>query len=135
MAFIRQLLKRLGWVHIPSPRKFALDDALHPMLDSLAEQQQRSPDEVASDMLSSALAKGDVDADLWQRWQSLSPREQQVTALTCLGDTNPQMAAKLGLSVETIRTHMRNTQFKFNVTSKADLRVLLADWDFSAWDH
>jgi DNA-binding CsgD family transcriptional regulator len=31
---------------------------------------------------------------LYERWQKLSLREQDVTALTCLGYTNRQIAAK-----------------------------------------
>lgn len=131
---IRRLLKRLGLVSDSSPRTYALDVSLRPMLESLAQEQRRSPDEVASDIVSSALASGALDADLWRRWQSLSPREQQIAALTCLGYTNPQIAARLGLAVETVRTHTRNVQYKFNVNSKADLRLLLSAWDFSNFE-
>lgn len=132
---IRRLLKRLGLVSDSSPRKYALDVSLRPMLESLAQEERRSPDEMASDLVDEAISRRQVDADLWQRWQSLSPREQQITALTCLGYTNPQIAARLGLAVETVRTHTRNVQYKFNVNSKADLRLLLAAWDFSAFDQ
>ena len=132
---IRHLLKRLGLVSDSTPRKYALDVALRPMLESLAQEQRRSPDDVVSEIVSSVLASGALDADLWRRWQSLSPREQQVAALTCLGYTNPQIAARLGLAVETVRTHTRNVQFKFNVNSKADLRLLLSAWDFSDFDQ
>jgi DNA-binding CsgD family transcriptional regulator len=34
-------------------------------------------------------------AKLYERWQLLSPREQEVTALPCQGYTNRQMAARL----------------------------------------
>jgi DNA-binding CsgD family transcriptional regulator len=135
MSLIHRLLQQLGLVHAARPRKYALDVSLQPLLESLAKHQQRSPDELASDLLNQALFKTQLDADLWRRWLSLSPREQQVTALTCLGETNPQIAARLGLAVETIRTHTRNAQIKFNVNSKADLRVLLSEWDFSAYEQ
>ena len=105
------------------------------MCSSDLQEQRRSPDDVVSEIVSSVLASGALDADLWRRWQSLSPREQQVAALTCLGYTNPQIAARLGLAVETVRTHTRNVQFKFNVNSKADLRLLLSAWDFSDFDQ
>ena len=130
---LTRLLKRLGLRRESEPQKYALDVSLHLALNSLAEEQQRSPDEMASDLLSEVLIRRQVDADLWQRWQSLSPREQQVAALTCLDYTNPQIAARLGLAVETVRSHTRSVQTKFNVNSKIALRMLLADWDFSAW--
>jgi len=132
---IRRLLKRLGLGLDSSPRKYALDVSLHPLLESLAEQEQLLPGEIASDLVNEALSQRQLDADLVKRWQSLSPREQQIAALTCLGYTNPQIAARLGLAVETVRTHTRNVQIKFNVNSKADLRLLLAAWDFSNFEQ
>ena len=65
----------------------------------------------------------------------LSPREQDVTALTCLRFTNPQIAARLGLSKETVRTYLEKVLIRFNLQSKADLRVTFASWDFSEWER
>lgn len=132
--FIRRLLEWLRLISDPSPRKYELDISLQSRLESLAEQEQLLPDEIASNLVNEALSQRQLDVDLWRRWQSLSPREQQIAALTCLGYTNPQIAARLGLSVETVRTHTRNVQIKFNVNSKADLRVLLSAWDFSRFE-
>jgi DNA-binding CsgD family transcriptional regulator len=133
MDLLTYLLRRLGWQRAPEMTKYALDEALHNALNSLAEQQQRSPDELASSLVASGLAQQSARGELRSRWLALSAREQQITALTCLGYTNPQMAARLGLSVETVRSHTRNVQVKFNVKSKANLRVLLSEWDFSAF--
>lgn len=134
MSFVSRLLQRLGLAHTTGTRKYELDASIQPVLESLAERQQRSPDEVVSNLVEEAISRRQLDADLWQRWQSLSPREQQVTALTCLNYTNPQIAAKLGVAVETVRTHTRNAQMKFYVNSKSDLRVLLSEWDFSEFE-
>ena len=73
--------------------------------------------------------------ELYQNWIMLSPREQEVTALTCLKFTNPQIAAYLGLSKETVKTYIQNVLNKFGLRSKADLRVMFAPWDFSEWDR
>ena len=72
---------------------------------------------------------------LYQSWIMLSPREQDVTALTCLKYTDKQIAARLGLSIETIRTYLYRIYKKLNVTTKADLRVIFGTWDFSAWER
>lgn len=133
MTAIRHLLAKLGLARASAPHKYALDGELYHVLDALAEQQRLSPDEMASDLLNEAISRRRVDKELWRKWQSLSPREQQVAALTCLDFTNPQIAARLGLSVETIRSHTRSVQMKFNVNSKTALRVLLAGWDFNDW--
>lgn len=133
MTAFRRLLERLRLVRSSAPHKYSLDGELYHVLDSLAEQQRLSPDEMASDLLNEAISHRRVEKELWRKWQSLSPREQQVAALTCLDFTNPQIAARLGLSVETIRSHTRSVQMKFNVNSKTALRVLLSGWDFSDW--
>jgi DNA-binding CsgD family transcriptional regulator len=67
------------------------------------------------------------------RWYSLSPREQQVAALICLNYTSRQIAARLRISPETVKTHTRNLLSKFDLRTRVELRELLADWDFSAW--
>ncbi len=130
---IRRLLKRLGVVSDSSSRKYALDVSLHPMLESLAEQEQLLPDEIASDLVNEALSQRQLDADLIKRWQSLSSREQDVAALACLGYTNREIALILNISPETVKTHLRNALVKFNLRTRSELRLLLQKWDFSAW--
>ena len=115
------------------PRLFQFDASLLELLRQLAEREQRSEDEVAADLLEAALAQRGANEARIQVWESLSPREQQVVALACLGRTNRQIAAQLYLSPETIKTHMRRAQRKFGVASKSELRTLLADWDFNGW--
>ncbi len=70
-----------------------------------------------------------------ESWNSLSRREKDVTALTCLGYTNPQIAARLNLSVETVRNYLEFAVGKLSLRKKADLRVFFANWDFSAWER
>lgn len=71
----------------------------------------------------------------YQRWIRLSPREQDVTALTCLRYTNPQIAARLGLSTVTVRAYLEKVLNKLGLQNKADLRVFFAPWDFSAFER
>ena len=104
-------------------------------LQTIAEREQRRTGEVASELLSSALARRQVDDGLLARWGFLSSREQQVAALACLNFTNRQIAARLRITPETAKTHVRNVLRKFDLHSKAELRRALADWDFSAWLH
>ena len=115
-------------------RSFQLDGEVAQTLKELAEYEQRSVDDMASELLSSAIdqrykAKGSL-----HHWRSLSPREQQVVALNCLGYTNRQIAASLSISPETVKTHLQNAVIKFGVQSKDDFRQILDGWDFSGWD-
>lgn len=117
----------------PSQRIFRFDDELIQSLQALAEREQRSEEEVAADLLSMALAQRSAAECKIQVWQELSLREQQVVALTCLNQTNRQIAACLRLSPETVKSHVRNALRKFEVRNKSELRRVLADWDFSQW--
>lgn len=68
-------------------------------------------------------------------WARLTPRERQVATLICQKNggrliTNPQIASKLGISRETVKIHVRNILYKFNLHSKYELRQTLHGWDF-----
>ncbi|NJN44426.1 MAG: hypothetical protein HC806_06710 [Anaerolineae bacterium] len=104
-------------------------------LHEIAEQQQRSPEDVANDILSHAIEEYEHLDEKLAKWNTLSPREQEVAALACLGYTNQSIADKLFISPNTVKTHIRNVQQKFNIRSKAQLRQMLGGWDFGAFDH
>ena len=130
MSLLADLLEKLRRTR----RTFQVEADLVSLVEQLAERQRLPADEVASDLLQSALAQADSAEAVWRRWGSLSSREQQTAALSCLGYTNRQMAGRLHLSVDTIKTHVHNTLVKFGLHSKAELRLVLADWDFSEWE-
>jgi DNA-binding CsgD family transcriptional regulator len=134
LNFWRHLLSDLG-LDRSSPRAFRLDEELIWSLDELAEIERRSRDEVVADLLSYALAQRSAAEANLLRWQALSPREQQIVALVCLNFTNRQIASRLMISPETVKTHVRSVLHKFDVRSKTDLRVSLSDLDFSAWKN
>jgi two-component system nitrate/nitrite response regulator NarL len=113
---------------------FEAEQDLLAELQNLAEQEQRPAEQVAADLLHQALARRKAAETNLLRWQTLSPREQQVAALVCLNYTNRQIAAQLGISQETVKSHIRNLLVKFDLHSKVELRQLLADWDFSEWE-
>jgi DNA-binding CsgD family transcriptional regulator len=132
MRIWQRILRALGYA--PSSRlTFHADEELIHFLQTIAEREQRQTGEVAFELLSSALARRQMDNEHMAHWQILSPREQQVAALICLNFTNRQIGAKLMITPETAKTHVRNVLRKFGLHSKAELRQALADWDFSAW--
>lgn len=134
MTIWQRVLLALGYAP-PTRLEFNADEELLQSLQTIAEREQRRTGEVASELLSSALARRQVDDGLLARWGFLSSREQQVAALACLNFTNRQIAARLRITPETAKTHVRNVLRKFDLHSKAELRQALADWDFSAWLH
>lgn len=69
--------------------------------------------------------------ELYDRWMSLSLRQQQVIALTCLGYKNDQIAFKLGLTTATVKSYIQDVCNKLGLHSKTEIRVTFAGWDFS----
>jgi DNA-binding CsgD family transcriptional regulator len=130
----QSLISRLDTRHARGRRYYELDESLHARLVSLAEREQRPAQELQAELLATALVQRQAHGELYECWQSLSPREQQVSALTCRGYTNRQMAARLGVSEETIKSHVRNALVKFNLHGKSELRISLGEWDFSEWE-
>jgi DNA-binding CsgD family transcriptional regulator len=135
MSFLKHLLSSLGLINKSSERKYELDENLRVWLEEIAYQERRPVEEIAADLLQEAVDQRQNAAIHLQRWQELSPRQQDIAALTCLGYTNQQIAIRLHLSPETIKTHLRGILKKFGVKKKFELRQLLSDLDFSAWER
>jgi DNA-binding CsgD family transcriptional regulator len=126
-------LARLGLKRVAERRSFQLDARLRAALVDLAEQEQRPVEEVQADLLATAITQRQWREWSSRHWQALSPREQDVTAFTCLGYTNRQMAARLGVSPDTVKGYVRQVLVKFNFTSKEEIRMRMGDLDFSKW--
>jgi DNA-binding NarL/FixJ family response regulator len=133
MTLWQRLLRLLGYRKSSDRLSFPVDVDLIRSLQDLAEQENRPRTELAAELLSYALAQRDVAEANLQCWRSLSVREQQVTALLCLGFTSKQIAARLVISPETVKSHAQRALLKFGLRSRTELRQALADWDFSAW--
>ncbi len=114
--------------------EFRLESPLAEHVYRLAEQERRPPEAVAADLLSAGLVRRRQAHELLERWRSLSPRQQEVAALICLGYSRRQIARRLVISPETVKTHTRHILLKFDLHSHQELRLLFEDWDFSAWE-
>jgi len=68
--------------------------------------------------------------ELYDLWLSLSPREQDVTFLTCMGNKNTQIAFQMGVSVATVKSYLQNVFNKTGVRSKTELRLKFVNFDF-----
>ena len=84
--------------------------------------------------MKAGLAQRQTHDALVRCWESLSVREQEVVALSCLGYTNRQIAGRLVIAEETVKTHVKNALVKFGLHGKGELRKALDGWNFSGWD-
>lgn len=103
------------------------------LLDQLAAEEGRDVDELVVVLLYEAIAERHAAAENFEPWQDLTPRERQTAALACLGCTNEEIAERMVISPNTVKTHLRGVLRKFNVNSKSQLREVLAGWDFRGW--
>jgi len=133
MSIWQRFLYLIGKRPTPGPRTYEITENLQVTLSTLAKHEGRPEHELIPDILAAGLSQYQSVEKLWPKWESLSPRERDIAALTCLGYTNRQISARLSLSPETIKTHVRNVLLKFGVKSKAELRHILVNWDFSGW--
>ena len=133
MSIWQRFLYLIGLRPNPGPRTYVISESMQVTLSTLAQHEGRPEHELIPDILAAGLIQYRSIDELWPKWEALSPREKEAAALTCLGYTNRQIAARLSLSPETIKTHIRNVLFKFGVNSKTELRHILASWDFSGW--
>ena len=133
MSIWQRILYLIGRRPTPGPRTYEINESLQVTLSTLAQHEGRPEHELFPDILAAGLSQYQSVEKNWPRWESLSPRERDIAALTCLGYTNRQISARLSLSPETIKTHVRNVLLKFGVKSKSELRHILTNWDFSGW--
>lgn len=66
---------------------------------------------------------GGSDSEKSNRPPVLTERETAVLALLVRGYSNKEMADKLGVSAETIKTHMRNVMEKLSVTDRTQAAI------------
>ena len=59
--------------------------------------------------------------------RGLTPREQEIALLISAGLKVVVIARRLGLSVSTVRTHVRSMQFRLGLTSRAALVAWVAE--------
>ncbi len=128
-----RLIDRLGLMKLPK-RLYRFEDDLAWLLQSMAEFEQQPEEQVVAELLAFAIDYRQKNANNLVDWERLTRREQQVAVLVCLKSSNVEIAERLQISPETVRSHLRSAMRKFKVRSKTDLLLALADWDFSAWE-
>lgn len=134
MSIWKRFLRLIGLHPAPDPRTYQISESMQTTLATLAQHEGRPEHELVHDLLAAGLTQYYSTDELLPKWESLSPREKDVVALVCLGYTSRQIAARLSISPETVKTRIKNALIKFNLHSRTELRLLLKDWNFSAWD-
>lgn len=111
---------------------FSKDAQLARTVRELAVSQRRAEQDVYNDIIETGVKALSDKHKYEEIWGLLSAREQEVTALTCLGYRSYEIAGVLGVSYETVRTHSKHIYAKFGLNRK-ELRQALRRWNFEAW--
>ena len=133
MSIWKRFLFKIGLRPAPGLRTFHISESLSTTLITLAQHEGRPEDEFATELLAAGLTQYYSADELWKKWETLTPREKEVTALICLGYTNRQAAARMNVTAETVKFHVHNILEKYEVKSRSQLQQLLSNWDWSAW--
>ena len=79
-------------------RIFAMDVEAFADLQRIADRQQRTPNDVASEVFEQMVQEQDSQSWVLARWEQLSPRQRQIAAHVCKGETTRQIAAELSIA-------------------------------------
>ncbi len=128
------------WFRPRSPKDesrlaFEVDVELSILIRRAAHARDQSPQALVADLLARGLEQEARRIQAEVALESLTPREQEVAWLTARGHTNRQIAEALVISPETVKTHVRHILEKFQVNSKADLRLLLLHLGIRWWEE
>jgi DNA-binding NarL/FixJ family response regulator len=88
-----------------------------------AKARDQSPEALAADLLQRGLEQEALRTHSELLLDRLTPREQEVVHLTLRGHTNRQIADRLVISPETVKTHVRHALEKLGMRSKTELRM------------
>ncbi|MCL4273228.1 MAG: helix-turn-helix transcriptional regulator [Anaerolineales bacterium] len=137
MSIWDRLLYLIGLRPTPGPRTYHFDasESLRVTLSTLSSDEGRPEHELIPDILAAGLTQYTANERLWDKWNSLSPRERDVAAFVCLGYTNRQIAARLNIAPDTVKDRLSSVFRKFDINRRNDLRALFSDWDFSEWER
>lgn len=120
-----------SWLH--HKRIFAMDVDAYDNLHLIAKRQQRSPEAVASQLFEQVVQDQNAQFLTVQCWEQLSPRQRQIAAYVCRGDTTRQIAAQLQIAPTTVKSHVEVILLKFGINSRVALRQMLSPWDLSGY--
>ena len=113
---------------------FALDADSVQSLHLMAKDEGVHPTEIMARLVRSAVQERTQEAYIRERWNTLTPREKQVTALICRELTSRQAASILKIAPTTVKTHVENVLRKFGVSNRESLRQMLSGWDLSSFE-
>jgi DNA-binding NarL/FixJ family response regulator len=101
-------------------------------VQALAAQEGVTPNELLVRIIRETVEQRQAIESVSGRWERLTPRQQEIAILTGQNLTNAQIAARLGISEATVKTHQTHILDRLNLRSRYHLRQALEALDLSA---
>jgi len=96
-----------------------------------ATQEDQPSHTARADPVAGGRRSTDKDTfDLFLCWESLSPREQDVTMLVCQGLGDAEIARWLSLSISTVKSYLQNVFLKTYVRNRRQLLLRFMNFNF-----
>lgn len=120
---VRTLCLSLGSKKRFSPEQIALLDLIRPWVAGLMRQRMFFDEAMAEKIASSPIPhwQSSLEEALEQLGTPLTARELDVVRLVLSGRSNKEVASKLAISVETVKSHRRNIYGKLDIKSQSEL--------------
>lgn len=100
----------------------------------VAHTRRQSPEALLAQLVADGLSKQAAREMLEDRLRNLTRREREVLGLIVEGQSNRQIAARLVVTHETVKSHVKHILEKLGVNSKTNLRLMLLDLGVRVWE-
>ena len=120
MSIWQRLLNWIGLRPKSGSRTYEISESLQVTLATIAKHEGRPEDELLPDVLAAGLTQYVSKDKLWNKWQSLTAREQDVLRLLAQGRTNRQIGEALFISGKTASVHVSNILAKLGAASRGE---------------
>ena len=124
--YLSKLLGQRIWVILPGQKAetgqtLILPFSLARMLRQRSQETDQPVDSLLPALLRTALVEQRPPDPAELAWRSLTEREREVACLMAEGLSNRQIAARLTISLNTVRTHARRIVRKFGCSNRRGL--------------
>jgi DNA-binding CsgD family transcriptional regulator/phage shock protein A len=109
-----------------------------PELSFTPQEPSFAPPELSSTPQEPSFAPPDLAGGVPEKpagaaWAGLTPRQKQVAAHWCAGQSVRQIASELGTSASTIYTHLRNIRLRLGLRRREEICPALGGVDLAPW--
>jgi DNA-binding CsgD family transcriptional regulator len=126
LGWVQGLFRSRIWIILPGKqpkpdRPLLLPVNLVGLLHRQAQELDKPPEALLLELLQTALLEHRQPDPIELAWRSLSERERQVACLMVAGLSNREIAARLMISRNTVRSHARGVVRKFGCANRKEL--------------